>query len=138
MDKKKVIGLLGLCIPLAALVLWVAGIEARYLGAQKVLIAAEGYDPRDLLSGHYLHLRLNFDKTDCAQFSDNICPTERFDHVYRFYLEEHAAQELDRDLWRSNLDLKLEFSYLENQPPLIRELYINGFKWQDWIKQEKD
>ncbi len=135
---KKHLVLIGLLVPVAALFIWVAGIEVKYSGSPKVLIKAEGYDPRDLLSGHYLQLRLNWHDTDCKQFADNECPRNRFEYTYRFYLPEHDAELMDSLISsRRNLDMDLEFSMHAAAAPLLKELYVEKQPWKAWLQKEK-
>lgn len=69
--------LLALVFPFIALVA-LTGFKAakRYMGTE-LTIPVVGYDPRDILSGHYLIYRLDF--------AEEICPAERQD-ADRVYL----------------------------------------------------
>lgn len=126
-----------LAVPFLALVIWTASIEIHYLNMPKVRVAVQGYDPRDLLSGHYLNLQPNWQETDCSQFTDNVCPEAEFQRVYRFYLDEDAAKFLDRRMFSNAQRFELEFSYSKNRQPLIREMYINDLSWKTWLEQNK-
>ena len=37
-----------------------------------------GYDPRDLLSGHYIQYQIDWEKADCNQFEDSVCHKDNF------------------------------------------------------------
>ena len=93
------------------------------------------YDPRDLLSGHYLQLKLNWQKTDCLQFEDRKCPKDRFAPVYRFYIPEQEAQNLEKLIRNPDTKTELIFTYPEKREPKIKELWINGSKWSQALKE---
>ena len=57
---------LALLVPIVALLGWVASIEYQIATSQKIRIHIEGYDPRDLLAGHYISFSISAaDKTPC-------------------------------------------------------------------------
>ena len=41
-------------LPVAAMALWLISLNVALTRAREVTLAVTGYDPRDLLSGHYL------------------------------------------------------------------------------------
>lgn len=120
-----------LSIPVLVLLLWVGLINYKIHNAPLVKVVVTGYDPRSLISGHYLNLRPLWEKTDCAQ-----CEPSNFDYTYRFYLSEFEAKYLDRLISRRNdLHMELEFALPVNSSPVIRELYIEDLPWKQWVKQ---
>lgn len=133
--KNRGLLLFLLFLPLIILTLWLGELEIRYAMSPKVYVSATGYDPRDLLSGHYLNLRLDWDKTDCSQFKENTCPKEKFNYSYRYYLPEADARALDKMIFNNNLDLTLEFAYPENGTPIIRNMLINNTNWEKWTEE---
>ena len=86
--KKRILLMAALALPVIFLAVWAASVEYKIKHAQEITIRAEGFDPRSLISGHYLSLRLNWQETDCRQFSDNLCHPSRFQSVYNYYLPE--------------------------------------------------
>ncbi len=121
---KKSISILLMAIPSLVLLGWLGMLYFPYISAPKVTIAVSGYDPRDLLSGHYLNLRLNWDKTDCKQFADNVCPKERFKENYRYYLPAEEAKTAEKDIFEQGTNAFLEFSFPAKSEPLIKNFYI--------------
>lgn len=132
--KKRVLKFFVFFIPFLALLGWLGYLELQYASAPRVMVAVSGYDPRDILSGHYLNLAPEWDKTDCRQFAGGICPQASFERVYRYYLPQNDALYLEKVLAGDNLDVKLEFALPENASPLIRGLYIDNTDWKDWMK----
>ena len=134
--KTKHILAFFLILPIVVYVCWVGKIEKQIHTAKTVMVTMQGYDPVDLLSGHYLLLRPNWSETDCKQFETEDCPTELFSYSYRYYLPEFKAIDIDRELIRnSNLKVEMEFAVNGKAKPLVKNLYINGQKWKDWFNQ---
>ena len=52
--------LLPVFLPVAVLLLWTFSLEVRRMTGQEIRLHVEGYDPRDLLSGHYMRFRFAF------------------------------------------------------------------------------
>jgi len=50
--------------PLLVIAVWVARIELVVQGGALMHLRVTGYDPRDLLAGHYLQYRFQFDEID--------------------------------------------------------------------------
>jgi len=112
----------------------------------EVTVKIEGYDPRDLLSGHYIAYTIDWDKTDCKQFPQQICPKEDFFNIakqtfwrnsFRFYIPEQYAQELD-DTLRNNSEknnvFEIVYSYAPGLLPLAKRLLINGKDWREYLR----
>jgi uncharacterized membrane-anchored protein len=47
-------------LPVAAMLVWLLSLNVALMRAQEVTLAVAGYDPRDLLSGHYLQYRVDY------------------------------------------------------------------------------
>lgn len=135
--KKRGFLLFGLFIPAIALTIWLGKLELHYTFSPKIYVAATGYDPRDLLSGHYLNLTLDWEKTDCSQFENKVCAKERFERIYRYYLPEADAVFLEKEIFKNSPDLLLEFAYPRKGAPLIRNLTLDKQNWKDWIKTKR-
>jgi hypothetical protein len=105
---------------------WMAGLVVERASRPSLRIAIAGYDPRDLLRGHYLAFRLDLPAADglgCACLRPNpddprrplaapahcppdeppLCPTPigAPRQVYRFYASEGAALSLQKELMAS-------------------------------------
>ena len=132
---KKYGLIVAILFPIVILSLWAARLQLNLNHAQKVLVTVEGYDPRSLISGHYLQLTPLWDQTDCGQFSHQRCPVEVFENVYRFYLPEETAPQLERLIWKLQPPMQLEFA-LSHGTPLIRELFIDNRLWKDWYDEQ--
>lgn len=127
---------LALAFPIVYLGVWAAHTDYKIKKAPEITIRAEGFDPRSLLSGHYLNLRLNWQETDCSQFKDNLCHPNRFNSIYNYYLPEDAAYELDRIIRHNKVKIDLVFAYPKNKQPHLKHLLINGKNWKEWLKSE--
>lgn len=136
--KKRILLMATLALPVIFLAVWAASVEYKIKHAQEITIRAEGFDPRSLISGHYLSLRLNWQETDCRQFSDNLCHPSRFQSVYNYYLPEGDALYLDKVIRRENLTLELVFAYPADKQPHLKHLLINGQNWEQWLKQKRN
>ena len=147
MDKK--IWAVLFTLPLIVLVLWTAHLAYRRDTGREVKVAVQGYDPRDLLSGHYIQYQIDWQKTDCTQFIGNVCPENDFckDATWgrqcRFYVPEQAAPELDvlfrRFRWgEDNLAFEVVYSYQEGKQAIAKQLLINGKDWREYKKPEAE
>lgn len=119
--RRRLLTLAALIMPTLLLAGW-AGYLAVARGSQPTLrIAIAGFDPRDLVRGHYLQFRLdlpNLDSLDCACLQPNPADAERptaarceaavgcphvIDNprqVFRYYTTKERALALQRDLMR--------------------------------------
>jgi uncharacterized membrane-anchored protein len=57
-----------LAVPIACLALLTAYKGIKVYAGKKIIIPIVGYDPRDLLSGHYLIFRLDLNTDACADY----------------------------------------------------------------------
>lgn len=138
MNKKFVAVLFFL--PFAALVVWVSSLCVTVFESREAVVAISGYDPRDLLSGRYISYTINWDKTDCSQFEDNICPKDKFckDGNCRYYVPEQSAYLIDEGLrYAEKRGLKFEvvYSYHKNRVPIAERLLINGEDWRVYAEK---
>ena len=127
---------LALALPIVILAVWILGLEYRSNAASRVMVTVEGYDPRSLISGHYLQLRVNWEDTDCRQFPQDDCPKELFENIYRFYIPESDAPGLEHLIIKKRPFMQLEFALSGNKPQ-IRDLYVEKQLWSDWYRQQK-
>ena len=113
----------------------------------EVTLRIAGYDPRDLLSGHYIAYTIDWENTDCTQFAGNHCPRDEFARssidgrwgkYHRFYIPEENAELLD-SLFRQaseNLVFEVVYGYAPNFRPQIKRLLINGRNWDEYQGEE--
>ena len=127
---------LALFFPLVTLLIWILHLQYHILYGNSVTVAVTGYDPRDLLSGHYLSLTPDWYKTDCSQFTDNQCPKTDFEPYYRFYISEDIAPKLEKLINQKRPDMDLVFSYQDHYPA-VRALFIENTPWQEWYDAQK-
>ena len=143
MNKKFLI--LALSFPFIALIVWTISLYVQQSTGTEIKVAVMGYDPRDLLSGHYIRYTIDWEKTDCSQFPNGICPKEefckqsRFGNQCRFYIPERHAEKLDRLFRRRNnttMIFEVIYSYQAGGEPLAKKLLINGKDWRESLKKK--
>ena len=71
--NKKVLAC-AFIVPFCALIAWTMWLYVQQATGTEIKVAVTGYDPRDLLSGHYIQYTIDWNKTNCNQFPDGICP----------------------------------------------------------------
>lgn len=113
-------------LPILIVLIWVASINIELAKAKQVTIRIKGYDPRDLLSGHYIYYQIDWNNTDCTQFEDNTCPRKAFKNAHRFYIDETKASDLEKKLQNTDNIAEIIFSYRRGYTPLAQKLLING------------
>lgn len=140
--KNKLLAVV-LAIPFCCLLGWVGVLSYQRTTGQEVKVAVMGYDPRDLLSGHYIQYQIDWDKTDCSQFENAVCPTQEFCHQARwgrqcrFYVPEKNARALDRLFAKrdtTNTVFEVVYSYTKGKEPIAKQLLINGKDWREALK----
>lgn len=140
MSERKLMALL-LLIPLVFFISWVGMIKYMdYMAENHVKIAVRGYDPRNLLSGHYLNLELDWNATDCGQFVNRKCPRTKFKNVYQLFVPEERAAELDRTVRFNDNRYKIEllFNYRRGNQPRLKEMLIEGQPWRQWLAKQSE
>lgn len=101
---------------------------------QRVEVVVEGYDPKNFFSGYYMYLQPNWEKTDCMQFAENICPQEEFETRYNFYINTAQSAELSKAVNAGVV--KLVFSYDKGKRPQIVDLLVDGTSYISAMKKE--
>ena len=134
---KQAFLIAALVLPLAVLTIWSGWLGITRGIRQEVVLPIQGYDPRDLLSGHYLRYQIKWDQANCNQFEGGVCPIEMFPKEMRFYVPEHQAARLERLLFQKDLMLifQIVFAYKPHTMPIAKEMRINGFDWQVYLKR---
>ena len=145
--RKSIWGILFM-LPFAVLAVWTLCLTYQRNTGREVKVAVEGYDPRDLLSGHYIQYQIDWEKTDCTQFINGICPQDdfckeaRWGKQCRYYVPENFAADLD-DLFRrfrsgdESLTFEVVYAYQPNRQAIAKRLLINGEDWRNAMVKDK-
>jgi uncharacterized membrane-anchored protein len=109
----------------------------------EITVRILGYDPRDLLSGHYIRYRIDWDNTDIEQFNNKSFTKQNFiDSLnrksLRFYVPEKHARYLDKILMESS-NIKEEdrkrieviYSYKKGKHPIATKLLVDGKDYKE-------
>ena len=135
--KNKLILFL-LIIPVVCLFVWNCILWYDKDSGTEIIVTVSGYDPRDLLSGHYIRYRIDWDKTDSMQFENK--PFTKQDFIdslnkksLRFYVSEKHAKSLDKLLIESmsvkeenKKRIEILYSYKKGKHPIAKNLFIDG------------
>ena len=141
--KAKILAV-AFAIPFLCLLAWTFHLTWQRAHGTLIKVSVQGYDPRDLLSGHYIRYEIDWDRTDCTQFPDgkcqpqSFCKKARWGRQCRFYIPETHAKKLDTLFRnRNNETLKFEvvYSYTPGQTAIAKQLLINNQDWQEYVKQ---
>ena len=145
---KKYLWLIAFALPLIILIGWTITLYAQRQSGQDVRVQITGYDPRDLLSGHYIQYRIDWKATDCTQFENHICPDTKYfckkalwGNQCRFYVPEKDAVRLDnmfRHRNRTKDTFEIIYSYRPGHKALAKQLLINGQDWTLYPTREED
>lgn len=125
----------------ALLLLPVVGLGGSMLYYEKmthfdrVEIAVRGYDPKDFFAGYYMRLQPDWQKTDCTQFADKLCPQNDFAKDYTFYMKQEHSGKLSTAVNAG--DVKLVFSYRSGHMPLIVDLLVDGQTYMEYVTDGK-
>lgn len=142
--NKKILAVIFI-IPFISLIFWTMWLYTQQVTGTEIKVSVMGYDPRDLLSGHYIRYSIDWNRTDCTQFSNGVCPEDEFckqarwGRECRFYIPEKDAKELDRLFFnRNTTDMVFEivYSYHTRQEPLAKQLLINGKDWREMLNKK--
>ncbi len=142
--NKKILAI-AFFIPFITLFAWTMYLYTQQAMGKEIKVAVTGYDPRDLLSGHYIQYTIDWNRTDCSQFSDGVCPKDEFckearwGRQCRFYIPEKNAKELDSLFWRrntTNMIFEVVYSYNKGSEPLAKQLLINGKDWRESLEKK--
>lgn len=134
-----------LLIPVICLFVWNCFLWHDKDSGTEITVRIMGYDPRDLLSGHYIRYRINWDKTDLTQFENKAITKDDFvDSLnktsYRFYVSEAHAKYLDKLLmesWNAKEEdkkkVEVVYSYKKGKHPIAKKLLVDGQPYQKVI-----
>ena len=130
-----------LFMPLVCLGVWIGVLSFQRSTFSEVKVVIKGYDPRDLLSGRYIAYQIDWDKTDCTQFENHVCPKNEFckearwGRQCRFYVPESDAFWLDRFFgtrFENDIVFEVVYAYQKGAKPIAKQLLIDGKPWRDW------
>ncbi len=139
--RNKYLKLLLMMLPALMLLCWVGFLSLDRHSGQEVVVRIGGYDPRSVLSGHYIQYQIDWNNTDCSQFEDNVCPEKDFMRTLnsydwwggwrgRFYVSEKEAETLDKAVRNSDNKAEIVYSYKKGRRPYALRLLINGQSFQ--------
>lgn len=159
-NRKQV--LLILLIPFVAMLLLSFWKSYRFNVGNTIELKVEGFDPRDLLRGHYVtyQVRYGVDNLcynknasfraagficfDTKQFSyqrfrsctnmlKGICQRGRFSAgIEKFYIPQEHATALDKHLREKRGSIQI--SLTADGKAMVKELLIDGRAWQEVVK----
>ena len=128
MNKLKTFFLL---LPFVGMCCWVMYYANFVKNASEVVLPVTGYDPRNLLSGHYIEFQIDWDKANCNQYDwKGTCPKADFFGINRFYVPENKAHELESLINNNQHKTEVLFAYKHGVRPIAKELLIDGLPWQ--------
>lgn len=159
---RKLWLLLALCLPIAALAWQTWQHQQRYNEGKDITLPIRGFDPRDLLSGHYLIYEVDYGVENICELSNTaqLCMTKKpyliKEHeetkscslvlkgkcdqgnfkagIERFYIPEAHAQTLDQALRDQKGSITIAID--PQGKAQVKELWIEKQQWQTWLKQQ--
>jgi uncharacterized membrane-anchored protein len=158
MNRSRILLIVALVFPIIALGILTGYKHYKVTVGTEVILPIEGYDPRDLLSGHYLTYRVNYGAKNICEQSKAIkhsvgyvclqpkhftyfkpetcqlmikgnCSGSQFKAgIERFYIPENQASKLDKDVRSKKGSIVL--SVTPDGHAQIKDLLINGKSWK--------
>lgn len=156
--KRRVAALVALLLPVVGTIGLIVRGELALRGAEW-RFKITGYDPRDLLRGHYLVYRIDWGErpvdsecADCCLCLDRVegeqrvtrieCQEARscdawlrvgeIDDLQRYYIPEDAPRQLEAAVMAGRGELVLSFS--RRGGLVIKDLLIDGKPWRDALR----
>ena len=121
--NKQILALM-LLTPFVVLVVWSLYYLSFTRQATEVVLPIRGYDPRNLLSGHYIQFQIDWSSADCQQADWNgVCPKSEFKGVDRYYVSETEANRLERRI-NSGVPSNIVFAYHKGRRPVAKDLIV--------------
>ena len=162
-DRRESRALLfSLALPIVALGAMIVRSEITSRTGRPWVIAITGYDPRDLVRGHYLSYRLAFQwdepaerctaaaccyclrgpagseprvrKVACDEVAscDSSFREAELDHLQQFFIPEDRGAELEREIRSRKATLRVRVS--GGGSVVIQDLLLDGRPWRDVVK----
>lgn len=123
-----------LLLPFVFFVFWIGYLSSQVKDGQEIVLPISGYDPRNLLSGHYIDYQINWTRADCTQFGDGTCPKQEFNQNGRVYIPEKYAARLEKMLNEPAYQFEVVYAYKPGHAPIVKELLINGRNWLEVVR----
>ena len=92
-----------------------------------VSVPIMGYDPRDLLRGHYLEYQIDTTKFNRSEYPECYLPTGTDN---RFFIPEESAEWLDQFFRSNKHQFSLLFSCQKGRKAIATELLIDDTNWK--------
>lgn len=160
---RKLWLLLALCLPIAALAWQTWQHQQHYNEGQDITLPIRGFDPRDLLSGHYLIYDVDYGVENICEYPDiaQLCMTDKpyilskeneqagvcslvlkgkcekgefKAGIERFYIPAAHAKILDQALRDQKGSITIAID--PKGKAQVKELWIEQQQWQAWLKQQ--
>ena len=130
---KKYFILIVLLLPTFFFMGWIGILLNRLDGARLVEVPITGYDPRDILRGHYLLYQI-----DRRYFSRSDYPDCQFPagSNNRYFIPESESAELDTLFRQNRHQFSIVFSCRKGHPAIAKELLIDGHDWHNMIGEK--
>lgn len=165
MIKSKKALLILLFLPIFALILLAEYKKYLLFVGKEVTLPITGYDPRDLLSGHYLVYSVDYgvesicgtkpyekkkdgficlspkffstsSPENCEILIKGVCNYSRFEAgVERYYVPESEAKRLEELVQKNQASIVLSVSY--SGEAQIKDLLINGKSWRQHLSSAR-
>ena len=133
MNKFKIFILL---LPFIVMCVWALNYDRIIRDGKEVVLPITGYDPRNLLSGHYIEFQIEWVKANCYQADWNgTCPRAAFTDISRYYIPESSARTLERFVNSDSVKTEIIFAYKNGKRPLAKQLLIDGQPWQNYLNK---
>lgn len=134
----RILKILALVLPVLVPLLLVGKIVYERSTAPLYLVRIEGYDPRDMLYGHYLRFRFVPEESAAReQFPEDIATRlSVFDG--RYYIPEAEAHTLDAMLRDETRIMEIEIGLPEHGKAFMGGLYIDGKAMKDALRDFED
>ncbi len=113
-----------LALPIIVLFCWVSALQLSRSTAEKIVLPVSGYDPRDLLSGHYLAVQV--------RYPENSPYKDCCNNIRRFYVPENKARILERALNSANVHAEMVIAVPKYGNPAPVDLLLNGKPWTEF------
>jgi uncharacterized membrane-anchored protein len=158
---KNFMRIILLALPLMIVAGWAGYHEVNSRIGTEVIFKVRGYDPRDLLAGHYLTYEVVYDPPimkcennkpvfaclatgevsseldeECEVSLRGTCYWGRFrGNIERFYVPEAYARDLDRALRFEEVDAKIKVFVTNKGVGYVKEMYFNDLTADDFLAQ---
>ncbi len=155
MNKKKIL-IASLVFPILALLTMTGFRQYNLSTGRDFTLPIEGYDPRDLLSGHYLTYTVNFGIPACAKMENTktvficldpkaktfikpaackwyvqgTCDYGRFTAgIEKFYIPESNSRTLDKQVRDKKASIVITVT--PSGTAMVKDLLIDGKSWKN-------